>query len=237
MNYRFGSCADVMMKPVTLPHNGTLKVNYHIQAEQMEFNKFSARVKTLSEQKNRLLEEEKFSDNSNLLSTLLRQKRGFVSRTLQNGAAWYIKNDVLRVDMPQENSVIDLRSKGVEIMPGKKYLLSMQIKVEKLNFRNVKSFFIVYMYNQSNNKHTFLRFSGSGSSSGYLTVQLPFEADRILGGKLESRPFVMLKLENLSGKFAFRNFTLIELPPTADLKRGVISSDGKMYSGSGFRIK
>jgi hypothetical protein len=47
----------------------------------------------------------------------------------------------------------------------------------------------------------------------------------------------MLKLENLSGKFAFRNFTLIELPQNADLKRGVISSDGKMHTGSGFRVR
>ena len=237
MNYRFGSCADVMMKPVTLPHNGILKINYHIQAEQIKFNKFSARVKTLSEQTNRLSENEESSDSSNLLSTLLRQKRCFVPRTLKNNAAWHIENDVLHIDMPQENSVIDLRSKGVEIKPGKKYLLSMQVKIEKLLFRNAKSFFIVYMYNQSNNKHSFLRFSGSGSSSGYLTVQLPFESDRILGGKLESRPIVMLKLENLSGKFAFRNFTLIELPQNADLKRGVISSDGKMHTGSGFRVR
>ena len=113
----------------------------------------------------------------------------------------------------------------------------MQVKIEKLLFPNAKSFFIVYMYNQSNNKHSFLRFSGSGSSSGYLTVQLPFESDRILGGKLESHPIVMLKLENLSGKFAFRKFTLIELPQNVDLKRGVISFDGKMHSGSGFRIR
>jgi hypothetical protein len=202
----------------------------------MEFNSFSAKVKTLSEQKNRLSENEESADRSNLLSTLLRQKKCFVPRTLKNNAAWNIENDVLHIDMPQENSIIDLRSKGVEIKPGKKYLLSMQVKIEKLLFRNVKSFFIVYMYNQSNNKHTFLRFSGSGSSSGYLTVQLPFESDRILGGKLESHPIVMLKLENLSGKFAFRNFTLIELPQNADLKRGVISSDGKMHTGSGFRV-
>jgi hypothetical protein len=236
MNYRFGSCADVMMKPVTLPHNGILKVSYHIQAEQTDPDKFSAKVKTLSEQKDRLIEKEE-SGSGDLLSNLLRQKQSFRPRTLKNAASWKVLNDILQIDMPQENSVIDLRSKGVKITSGKKYLLSMQLKIENLKFRNIKSFFIVYLYNQNNNKHTFLRFSGAGNSSGWLTVQLPFDADRILGNNLKSAPVLMLKLENLSGKFSFRNFSLIELPASADIARGVVTPEGKKQTGSSYRIK
>ena len=113
----------------------------------------------------------------------------------------------------------------------------MQVKTEDQKFRNVKSFFIVYLYNQSSNKHTFLRFSGAGNSSGWLTIQLPFDADRILGDNLQSAPVVMLKLENLSGKFSFRNFSLIELPSSADTARGVVTPEGKKQTGSSYRIK
>ena len=111
----------------------------------------------------------------------------------------------------------------------------MQVKTENLKFRNVKSFFIVYLYNQSSNKHTFLRFTGTGSS-GWLTVHLPFEADKILKtGKID--PVVMIKLENLSGKFRFRNFSLIKLPSSADITKGVVTPEGKKQTGSSYRIK
>lgn len=232
MNYRFGNCADVMMKPVKLPHNGILKVNYHIQAEQTDFAAFSAKVKQLSEKKITADDQE---NDANLLSGLLNQKNAFTARTLKNGAVWSQKDRELNVTMPREDSAADLRSRGIRLEKGGKYLLSMEVKAENLKFKNARSFFIVYMYNLSNNAHTYLRFTGSGSS-GWVTVHLPFEADKILkSGK--SDPVVMMKLENLSGNFSFRNFSLIRLPDGADITKGVVSPNGKKQTGSSYRIK
>lgn len=147
-----------------------------------------------------------------------------------------IENKIVKIVMNNENSFVSISSlDGIKIHAGKKYMMTIDMKIDKMQTYNPKDMIYFYIYNTSNKANTWLAVRGNGSSE-WFTIMLPFEADKLLKG-IEASPVILCNFCKVSGEFELKNINVCEIPADSDMQRGVITPENKTESTRFYTIK
>jgi hypothetical protein len=144
------------------------------------------------------------------------------------------KGPSLKVDIAKTGSVFFDYSSFLPLEKGKKYLLTVSIKIKDLHLDGVEANNIgmvrgvmVYVYSASG-KHSWEAISGNGSTKGWVTMLLPFDTAKV-PELATSRVF--FRCLNIAGTVWFQNPSVVELPEGSDVQAQFIQEDGTVLPG------